>query len=64
MADIFFDDDTSSDDDDTRMSAMVVSSNDQIEGQAILEYEKRFTRFMHSPRISYAICDSGAVSVQ
>ena len=57
-----FSDDDSSSDDDTRMSAMVVRGEDHIEVQANLEYEKRFIHLVHSPRTSYAICDSGADS--
>ena len=60
MVDTVSDDDTNSDYDDTRMSAMVVSSDDQIEVQANLEYEKRFINLVQYPKISYAICDSGA----
>ena len=62
MINTFSDNDTSSDDDDTRMSAMVVSSDNQIEVQANLEYEKQLIYLVHFPRISYAICDSGADS--
>ena len=36
-----FSEEESSDDDGTRMSAMVVSSDDHIDVQANLEYEKR-----------------------
>lgn len=59
--DTFSDDDLSSDD-DTRMSAMVVREEDHIEAQVNVEYEKRFIHLVHSPRLSYAICDSGADS--
>ena len=62
VVDTFSDDDTNSDEDDTRMSAMVVSSVNQIEVQANLEYEKRFINSAHYSRISHAICDSGADS--
>ena len=55
-------DDDSSSDDDTRMSAMVNRVEYEIEVQANAEYEKRFINFSHSPRLSYAICDSGADS--
>ena len=62
VVDAFSDEDTSSDEDDDRMSCMVVSSDDQIEVHSNLEYKKRFINLVHSPRISYAICDSGADS--
>src|SRR5574339_995923 len=52
----------SEEDEDSRMSAMVLRDDDQIEVHANLEYEKRFVHLAHSPRVSYAICDSGADS--
>ena len=62
IVDTFSDEDTSSDEDNNRMNCMVVNSDDQIEVHVNLEYEKRFINLVHSPRISYAICDSDADS--
>ena len=44
------------------MSAMVASSDDQIEVVANLKYENKFINLVHFSRINYAICDSGAES--
>ena len=55
-------DDDSSSDDDTRMGAMVKRVEGELEVQANVEYEKRFIHLIHSPRLSYALCDSGADS--
>jgi len=57
-----FHDDTSLNDDETRKGAMVISSDDQIVVQANLEYKKMLINLVQYPRISYAICDSGADS--
>ena len=54
IADTFSDDDSSSDDDDTRMIAMLISCDDKIKVQASLDYEKRFIKLVHSPRMCYA----------
>ena len=55
-------DDDSSYDEDTRMGAMVTRVEEEVQVQANVEYEKRFIHLVHSPRLSYAICDSGADS--
>src|SRR5688500_12013295 len=45
-----------------RIGAMVHRVEDNVEVQANIEYERRFANVVHTPRISYAICDSGADS--
>ena len=60
MIDTFPDDSTSSDDDDTRISAMAVSKEIHINFQTNLKYIKVIIKSAHFPRISYAICNSGA----
>lgn len=47
---------------DVRMGAMVHQVENSVHVQANIEYEKRFANFVHTPRLSYAICDSGADS--
>ncbi|HEY9710893.1 MAG TPA: hypothetical protein V6D48_21985, partial [Oculatellaceae cyanobacterium] len=55
-------DDDSSSYDDIRLGAMVQTDTEPLQVQANLEYEKRFVHLAHTPRVSYAICDSGADS--
>ena len=49
-------------DEDVRMSAMVHRVGENIEVQANVEYERRFTWSANNHNRSYAICDSGADS--
>jgi hypothetical protein len=58
-------DEDSNSDEDIRMGGMVqtiVDLNTPMKVQANVEYEKRFVHLAHTPKSSYAICDSGADS--
>lgn len=47
---------------DDRLSAIVMTHSNHIEVHTNVEYENKFINLSHTPRVSYAICDSGANS--